>query len=166
MSDRQLHISPANDADLDDIIALQAANQIARGGALAAEMPRDRVATMMRDMPLIVARRDQRVSGFLMTATRQTNIDIPIVQAMFAAYAGSAAAYVYGPVCVAQEERGQGLAQLMCAELRRLQPGREGILFIRRDNQPSMRAHARMGMQEVAGFHFNGFDYAVLSFIG
>jgi predicted GNAT superfamily acetyltransferase len=166
MSDQHIDISLANDADLDGIVALQAVNQIARGGALAAEMPRDRVATMMHEMPLIVARRDQRVSGFLMTATRQTNIDIPIVQAMFAAYAGSADAYIYGPVCVAQEERGQGLAQLMFAELRHLQPGREGILFIRRDNLPSLRAHARMGMQEVAGFHFNGFDYAVLSYIG
>ncbi len=166
MTDQQIQISRANDADLDGIVELQAANQIARGGALAAELPRARVVTMMQEMPLIVARRDQRVSGFLMTTTRQTNADIPIVQAMFAAYPGSTDAYVYGPICVAQEERGQGLAQIMFAELRRLQPGREGILFIRRDNQPSLRAHARMGMQEVAEFHFNGFDYAVLSYTG
>ena len=166
MNDQHIHIGPAHEADLDGIIALQAANQIGRGGALAAEMPRDRVATMMLVMPLIVARRDQRVTGFLMTSTRQAGADIPIVRAMLAAYAGSPDAYVYGPVCVAQEERGQGIAQRMFAQLRHLQAGREGILFIRRDNQPSLHAHARMGMQEVAQFHFDGVDYVVLSYIG
>ena len=29
-------------------------------------------------------------------------------------------------------------------------PGREGITFIRRDNTRSMRAHAKIGMREVA----------------
>jgi hypothetical protein len=45
-----------------------------------------------------------------------------------------------------------------------LLPGREGILFIRRDNPASLRAHAKMGMQEVAGFVFNANDYVVLSY--
>jgi len=45
-------------------------------------------------------------------------------------------------------------------------PGREGILFIRRDNPASLRAHEKMGMREVAGFVFNGNDYVALSYIG
>jgi predicted GNAT superfamily acetyltransferase len=121
---------------------------------------------MMRDMPLIVARRDWVVTGFLMTTTRAMNADLPIVQAMFTAYQGTPDAYVYGPICVGAEERGKGLAQAMFKELRALEPGREGILFIRRDNEASLRAHARMGMREVAEFQFNGFDFAVFSYIG
>ncbi|WP_232496442.1 GNAT family N-acetyltransferase [Methylotenera versatilis] len=118
---------------------------------------------MMQAMPLIVARRNSHVTGFLMMTTRAMNADIPIIKAMFTAYEGSADAYVYGPVCVGAEERRKGLAQAMFAELKRLQPGREGVLFIRLDNEASLRAHIRMGMKETAKFRFNGSDYLVFS---
>jgi predicted GNAT family acetyltransferase len=94
------------------------------------------------------------------------NDDIPIIRAMLEAYPGTADAYVYGPICVKEEERGKGLAQAMFTELRRLERGREGILFIRRDNPASLRAHRKMGMREVAGFVLGGIDYVVLSYVG
>ena len=53
----------------------------------------------------------------------------------------------------------------MFAELRQLLPEREGVLFIRRDNPASLRAHARMGMREVAEFTHGGAAFAVLSYI-
>ena len=159
-------IGRATEADLDGILELQAANQPERGGMLSASLSRPRVAEMIRGRPLIVARRSGRVVGFLMNSTRQMNDDIPIIRAMLDAYPGTGGAYVYGPICVAEEERGIGLAQAMFTELRRLEPGREGILFIRRDNPASLRAHARMGMREVAGFVFGGVDNVVLSYVG
>jgi predicted GNAT superfamily acetyltransferase len=159
-------IGKATEGDLEGILELQAANQTDRGGTLSASLPRPRVIAMIQAVPLIVARRDGHITGFLMTTTRAMNADLPIVQAMFAAYHGSADAYVYGPICVSAEERGKGLAQAMFMELRRLEPGREGILFIRRDNEASLRAHARMNMREVAGFQFNGLDFAVFSYWG
>lgn len=166
MTSHETIIDEANEADLDGILALQEANQMARGGSLSANLPRDRVAAMMQEMPLIVARRDGRITGFLMTTTRAMNADLPIVQAMFAAYHGAPDAYVYGPICVGKEERGKGLAQRMFTALRELERGREGILFIRKDNQPSLSAHLKMGMKEMASFPFNGFDFAVYSYIG
>jgi predicted GNAT superfamily acetyltransferase len=158
-------ISRATEIDLDGILELQAANQPERGGALSASLPRSRIAKMMRAMPLIVARCNGHITGFLMTSTREMNADVPIVRAMLAAYPGAADAYVYGPICVSAEERGKGLAQAMFAELERLLPGREGILFIRRDNPASLRAHARMGMHEVADLVFDGNNYVVLSYV-
>lgn len=159
-------VRQATPADLDGIMALQAKNQIDQGGTLSASLPRERVSAMMQDMPLIIARRDERVTGFLMTTTKEMNADIPIVQAMFNAYQGAPGAYVYGPVCVDAEERGKRLAQAMFEELRALEPGREGILFIRSDNEASLKAHIRMGMHEIAAFQFNGGDFSVFSFIG
>jgi predicted GNAT superfamily acetyltransferase len=159
-------IGRATESDLDGIIELQAANQPDQGGTLSASLPRSRIAQMMRAMPLIVARGEGRVAGFLMTSTREMNADVPIIRAMLAAYPGASDAYVYGPICVSAEQRGRGLAQAMFAELQRLLPAREGILFIRCDNQASLRAHARMGMREVAGFVFDGIDYVALSYIG
>ena len=50
--------------------------------------------------------------------------------------------------------------------LRARLPGRGGILFIRRDNAASLRAHARRGMPEMAEFTPGGADFAVLSDVG
>ena len=166
MTEVERDIGQASEADLAGILALQAANQPGRGGALSASLPRPRIAAMMQEMPLIVARRGGRIIGFLMTGTRAMATDVPIVGAMLAAYPGDSTAYVYGPICVAAEERGKGLAQAMFAGLRRLAPGREGILFIRRNNAPSLRAHERMGMREVASFRYGGSEFAVLSYVG
>jgi len=161
-----LQIGQASDADLDGILELQAANQADRGGSLSGSLPRARIAELMRQMPLIVARRGGRIAGFLMTGTKAVAADVPVVGAMLAAYPGGPDAYVYGPICVAAEERGQGLAPAMFAELRRRVPEREGILFIRRDNTASLRAHEKMGMHEVTHFHFDGSEFAVLAYIG
>ncbi|MFL6586260.1 MAG: GNAT family N-acetyltransferase [Luteimonas sp.] len=166
MTDDTTLVTRADASDLDGILALQAENQIARGGTLAASLLPERVVAMMAAMPLIVARRGDRVVGFLMTTDRATNADLAIVRAMFAAYPGVPDAYVYGPICVDADARGQGLAQRMFDALRALEPGREGVLFIRRDNTPSLRAHLKMGMREVARFPFNGFEYAVFAYVG
>lgn len=166
MAVREVIIGRATEADLDGIMDLQAANQPARGGMLSAEFPRSYVVAMMRARPLIVARRSNRVVAFLMNSTREMNGNVPIIRAMLAAYPGTPEAYVYGPICVEEGERGQGLAQAMFSELRRLEPGREGILFIRRDNPASVRAHTKMGMRQVADFGFGGSEYVVLSYVG
>lgn len=159
-------IGKATEADLDGILELQAANQIARGGMLSSELPRPRIVAMMQGMPLIVARRDGRVVGFLMTTNRAMNAELPVIRAMFSAYPGTADAYVYGPICVDPAERGKGLAAAMFSALRRLEPGREGVLFIRIDNEASLRAHRHMGMDEVARFTLDGADFAVFAYVG
>ena len=53
----------------------------------------------------------------------------------------------------------------MFASLKRLEPGREGMLFIRQDNEPSLRAHVKMGMNQVASSSFKGSVYAVFSYV-
>ena len=117
-------------------------------------------------MPIVVARHEGRVVGYLVSSPLSANADVPIVQAMLAAYRGARNAYVYGPICVEETKRGRGLAGAMFAALRAQLPGREGVLFIRRDNPASLRAHARMGMQEVAEFTHGGAAFAVLSYNG
>ena len=54
----------------------------------------------------------------------------------------------------------------MFAALRALLPGRDGVLFIRRDNAASLRAHEKMGMREVAQFTHGGAEMAVLAYVG
>ena len=158
-----MNIRRASEADLEGILALQAANQLSNGGTLSGAISRAKIVTIMQEMPLIVSRRDNRVTGFLITGTREMYVDVPIINTMLAAYSGTTDAYIYGPICVSAEERGKGIAQAMFSELQRWLPEREAILFIRRDNLASMRAHAKMGMHEVANFVLEGVEYAVLS---
>lgn len=166
MTNIETDIVIASENDLDGILALQAANQPEYGGMLSANLSFSRIAAMMREMPLIISRRGNRISGFLMTSSREMNADVPIISAMLTAYPGSVDAYVYGPICVSAEERGKGLAQAMFSKLISLEPVREGILFIRRNNTASLRAHVKMGIREVAGFEFGENEFAVLSYFG
>ena len=162
-----IEIAIARESDLDGVLELQAANQMSSGGKLSASFSRSQLQSIMKEMPLLVARRADNVVGFLICSTREMVGDIPIILAMLDSYPTRARdAYVYGPVCIDVKERGQGLAQLLFEELRRLLPGREGVLFIRRDNEASIRSHQKMGMREVSRFSYGGVEHTVLSYVG
>ncbi|AVG18101.1 N-acetyltransferase [Chromobacterium vaccinii] len=162
-----LQIRLASPDDLDGIAALLQANAPSRGGSLTGEFPSDKVAAMLRSgMPVVAALRDGRVVGALFSSAAAQPSPPPPVAAMLRAWPGGPDAYVYGPVCVAASERGQGLPARLYAALRDSLLGAEAILFIRRDNAASLRAHQRLGMREVAAFALDGVDYAVLSDAG
>ena len=152
--------------DIDGILALQEQNLPEHGGTLSARLPREWFEAALDDLPIIVARRDRRVVGYLVSASRAATSDVPVIAAMLRAYPGSDDAYVYGPVCVAAEERGYGLAAAMFAALRAELPGIEGILFIRTDNVASLRAHARMGMHQVVEFEHDAVTLIALAYVG
>lgn len=152
--------------DIDGVLALQEANQAEYGGTLSARMPRRFFAAALDGMPVIVARREDRVVGFLVSSPKHPPPEAPVMRAMLRAWPGGDDAYSYGPICVAAEERGRGVAAAMFAALRALLPGREGILFIRTDNAASLRAHAKMGMRQVATFEHGGATMLVLAYVG
>jgi L-amino acid N-acyltransferase YncA len=164
MEDVQIDTLQAD--DIEGVLALQEANQAEHGGTLSARMPRAFFAASLDGLPVIVARRDGRVVGFLVSSPKHPPPEAPIMRAMLRAWPGDDDAYVYGPICVAAEERGRGLAAAMFAALRGLLPGREGVLFIRSDNAASLRAHAKMGMRQVASFEHGGAEILVLAYVG
>lgn len=159
-------IKVANTIDIDGILKLQAENQGSQGGKLAAELSLDQIKEMMEDMPQIVAIVNNQIVGFLLTTSKAVHEkrNVPIVDAMFDSYSGKNDSYIYGPVCVAKSQRGKGLAQLMFKELLSQAPDREGILFIRSDNTPSLRAHEKMGIHKVSSFIFNNAEFDVFAY--
>ncbi|HEX3400736.1 MAG TPA: GNAT family N-acetyltransferase [Acetobacteraceae bacterium] len=161
-----MQIDRATRDDIDGILALQEGNQPEIGGMLSARLPAAWFEAALDDMPIIVARRDGRVVGYLVSASRAAVAEVPVIAAMLRAYPGAGDAYVYGPVCVAAEERGRGVAAAMFAALRVELPRREGILFIRTDNVASLRAHGRMGVRRVATFEHDGAELAVFAYLG
>jgi hypothetical protein len=72
---------------------------------------------------------------------------------------------LYGPICIDRRERGLGIAEMLFTRLKAELPGREGILFIRRDNVASLRVHrTKLGMVPRGDFDMNGAGYTVLSY--
>ena len=167
MTERHITIGRAEKTDLEGIVQLQKANQLAAGGTLAAELAPHQIEEMMSDMPQIVARRDGKIVAFLMTTSQAVNKKrpIPVVEKTLAAYPyADPDAYIYGPICVSDTERGNGLAQLMFEKLLEEEPGRQGVLFIRGDNEPSLKAHKKMGMNKVGEFELNKAVFHVFAY--
>ena len=157
-------IALATIADIAGMLELQEENQKSRGGTLSVALSRQWFEQDLAEMPIVVARNDGRVVGFVVSASFAAYAQVPIVKAMLRVYSGSDGAYLYGPICVARAERGRGLAARMFAALRMQLRGREGILFIRRDNDASMRAHLKMGMHEVGEFTYHNAIHAILAY--
>lgn len=164
---KQIDIRKAVKSDLPGLLKLQQANQLAQGGSLAAALTAGQIEQMMADMPQIVACRNNEVVAFLLTTSLEVSRKRPllIIDKTLQAYPyADQDAYLYGPVCVSESERGNRLAQLMFARLLELEPNRQGILFIRSDNEPSLRAHSRMGMIKVGEFTLNDALFHVFAY--
>ncbi|WP_237214297.1 GNAT family N-acetyltransferase [Falsiroseomonas oryziterrae] len=163
MPDRDYDVRVATPADLPDILALQQANLVAHGGSLSVAFPAAWLETVVREMPVVIARRDGVLAGYLVASSRAHARGQPLVEAKFAAYPAGAGAYNAGPLCIAASERGRGLALMLMKEQRRHLPGREGVAFIRADNAASRTTHAKAGYREVAAFEHGGLSYVVVA---
>lgn len=155
----------AGDADVDGIFDLARKNAPENGGQLAVRFTREEIASSVQASPAVVARRNGEVIGFVLTRDK-SGANPPILEAMFRAYLGVETAYSYGPVCVDASARGLGIAAMMFEELRKLLPGREGVLFIKASNESSLRAHRKMDMREVGEFVFENTRLIVFAYDG
>jgi L-amino acid N-acyltransferase YncA len=156
-------ISVAKREDIAELVALQEQNLVVNGGALSVAFPHAWFALSMEDMPIVVARRDGRLVGYLVCSSRSAIRHFPLPEAKFRAYPATPNAYNSGPLCVSQSERGRGLAQLLFRAARKCLPEREGVAFIRRDNSASRAVHAKNGFRKVAEFSHAGIDYVVVT---
>jgi len=142
-----VRLSLAGPQDVGDIVGLLQANEAINGGSLTGHFDRPAVMAAIHDMPVVIARAQQRLAEMLKT------------------YRGDPAAYLYGPICIDRRERGLGIAEMLFARLKAELPGREGILFIRRDNVASLRVHrTKLGMVPRGDFDVNGAGYTALSY--
>ena len=156
----------ASSADSAAILDLQEQNLPNSGGTLSVRHSREWFEKAIADMPVVVASHDGDLVGYVVSAPLTAVADMPIIQALISTHPGSPGAYIYGPICVAKEHRGRGVAQALFRKLRAELPGREGITFIRADNGISLRAHEKMGMREVGKFKLDDTDYVALAYQG
>jgi hypothetical protein len=163
----RIELRRATTADINDIVSLLQANESIRGGSLTGHFDHAWLAAALEDVPVIVARNPEWLAGVLISSSISAVRHVPAVARMLETYRGGADAYIYGPVCVDWRSRGLGLAEKLFARLKIELPGREGILFIRRDNVASIHAHREnLKMAERGTFGLDGFEYVVLSYRG
>ncbi len=145
MTTGDVEISLATPDDITGILALQERNLRKNGGVLSVPLSAEWLQAAVTGMPIVVARRDRQVVGYVVSSPLDQQASDPILDAMLRAHPGAPGAYVYGPICVAESERGRGLARAMFETLRLQLPGREGFTFIRADNALSRKVHAGHG---------------------
>jgi predicted GNAT superfamily acetyltransferase len=161
-----IDIGLATHGDVDGILDLQERNLRKNGGALSVPMSRAWLEAALPRMPIVVARRNRQIIGFVVSSALEDQSDDPVLNGMLAAYSAAPGAYVYGPICVADSERGKGVARAMFDNLRACLKGREGFTFIRADNTVSRKVHVSMGMREAATFRVAGVDFVVVAYDG
>jgi predicted GNAT superfamily acetyltransferase len=159
----RVSIERANLSHVDGIMKLAKRNYPEHGGELTGTLNWNAVVSTIQKLPSVVACRDGQVVGFLLTWEKHSS-GHPCVRAMVEAYPGPPDAYVYGPICVDASVRGLGIAGRMYEGLRKLLPGRAGILFIKANNESSLLAHRKMGMRETARYIFEDKEFLVFAF--
>lgn len=152
MAKSEYETALATGDDIAGILELQEENLREDGGTLSVRFSAPWFEAALRDMPVIVARKAGRVVGYLVSSSPAAQSHVPVIQAVLRAYPAAPDTSLYGPICIAQSERGQDLPAALMSALSERLPDREGITFIRRDNARSLRAHAKIGMREVAEF--------------
>jgi L-amino acid N-acyltransferase YncA len=154
----------ATSDDIPAIVAMQEPNLNENGGGLSVRQTADWFRRTMAEMPIVVARRDGIVVGYALATSVAAKLHVGIVQTMLHAFPAPPNCYLYGPVCVAENERGNGLAGMLYQEMRARLPGRSAMSFVRSDNMPSLRANRKMGKKELGECIHDGVSYIVFAF--
>jgi ribosomal protein S18 acetylase RimI-like enzyme len=156
-------IRTATRADAKDVSTLLLANSADQDGQLYGDWSIVVVMKWITSGALVlIATEGPIILGVLFTSEKDQAATPPVI-AMLKAWPGEPNAYVYGPICISQIARGRGVLEALYRELVARLPGREGILFIKRSNTRSLRAHVRLKMEEVSTFMFSGEEFVVLS---
>lgn len=147
-------LTPPTPQNVTAVAALLQANESGTG-ALTGKFPDEKVGGMLdQPSPVISAWEGDRLLGVLFTAEATAAAGVPVLAAMRQAWPGNASDYLYGPVCIAEEARGQGLLRKLYDNARLHLPGRAAVLFIADSNGVSRSAHERLGMHAVASFEW------------
>ena len=157
-------ISLATPDDIPGILALQEPNLPDSGGSLSVRLTEDWFKQAEADKSVVVGRRSDKVVGYVLGTSLAAKAHVPIIQAMLRAFPPPPNCYLYGPVCVAETERGKGLAGAMFKELQIHMNGRPAMTFVTADNDLSLRAHDKMGMQQLGKFVNGAVTYIALKY--
>jgi ribosomal protein S18 acetylase RimI-like enzyme len=152
--------------DILGILVLQEMNLTERGGSLSVRQTGDWFRHALNEKSLVVGRHENKVVGYVLGTSLAANTHVTIIQTMLRAFPPPPDCYLYGPICVAEQERGKGLARALFEMLQTHMAGRPAMTFVRADNTASLRVHRKMGMSELGVFTNGGVSYVALTYSG
>ena len=124
-------ISLGRAEDIPGILVLQETNLAERGGGLAVRQTADWFRHAIFEKSLVVGRHEQKVVGYVLGTSFAAKAHVMIIQTMLRVFPPPPDCYLYGPVCVAETERGKGLAGALFEVLQTHMAGRPAMTFIR-----------------------------------
>lgn len=172
----------ATPADFEGILLLQHQNLLTtlKGedlfqGFLSIEYTREHLHKVNSELGIFVAVQDKAVVGYLMAETAEFAVESPLMSNMlkrlkdvvFDRVTLSCCFFVYGPVCIDRQHRGQGVLEGLFGIMKETL-GTDydvGIAFVSLGNPRSFQAHtAKLGMKVIDEFEFGGERYSTLAF--
>jgi hypothetical protein len=172
----------AETKDFPKILELQKKNllknlepQDQQDGFLSIEYNADQLARLNQDLGIFVAVEDDHLSGYLIAQTMDFAMKSALISTMVKRFPdvqynarplSGLKTFIYGPVCINKESRGQGILEgLYSVMLKALQKYDAGVAFVSEKNPRSLYAHRdKLGMKPVDEFEFNGQLYNTLLF--
>ena len=172
----------ATPADFEGILRLQHQNLFSNltgadlsQGFLTIEFTREQLHSISSELGIFVAVQGKVVVGYLMAETAEFAVGSPLISNMlkrlkdvvFDGVTLSCCFFVYGPVCIDRQSRGQGILEGLF-EIMKEALGDDydvGIAFVSLSNPRSFQAHtAKLGMRVIDEFEFGGERYRTLAF--
>lgn len=174
-------IRRAQVGDFEQLVDLQntnsrnalSAEQI-RDGFLSAQFSAEQYERMNEDLCVIVGVRGAVVKAFLCMSTPQFNMDFALPRTMIDRFSDltyeseSLSAFevcIGGPVFVDFDLRGQGILSSLYEFFCQIAPAQYSLItsFVSTDNPRSIRAHEKLGLQEIDNFEFNLRRYVTIA---
>jgi len=157
-------ISLATQNDIPGILALQEPNLPDSGGSLSVRWTADGFKNAILEKSVVAGRRDGKVVGYVLGTSFAAKAHVSIVQSMLRSFPPPPDCYLYGPVCVAETERGKGLAGALFEVLQTYMGNRPTMTFVRADNIRSLQAHRKMGMRDLGIFAHEDVPYVAFKY--
>jgi predicted N-acetyltransferase YhbS len=157
-------ISLATPNDIPGILVLQEPNLPDNGGSLSVRLTADWFKSAILEKSIVAGRRNGKVVGYVLGTSLAVKAHVGIIQTMLQIFPPPPDCYLYGPVCVAETERGKGLAGTLFDVLRAHMGNRPAMTFVRTDNAPSLQAHRKMGMRDLGPFVHEGVPYIAFKY--
>jgi hypothetical protein len=182
MTQPPIQYRKATSADFEGILRFQHQNLLTTleredlsQGFLSMEFTREQLHKINNELGIFVAVQDKPVIGYLMAQTAEFAIGSPLIAQMLKRLKNividditlSCCYFVYGPVCIDRQSRGQGILEGLFGIMKdTLSADYDvGIAFVSLRNPRSLQAHtAKLGMKVVDEFEFGGERYHTLAF--
>ena len=178
-----IKIRQATAADYPQILQLQYANtpeqltaEQKHQGFIVSQMDEKQLDAVNRGLGVLLADDAGRVAGFVCLHAvdhqpRPGIVDTMLAQLPLAQLDGRRLSdlriFLYGPVCLATDYRGQGLLQRLFDAVKQRTAAEfdAGVAFVNDNNPHSLTAHVLgLGMQDVLTFRHGGEDFHLLAF--